>query len=156
VPGVHVGVDIADPMTSPDAAGTRVNGVKTSVPHILVVDDEALIRWSVAETLAARGMRVTQAADGASATHLLESGEETFDVVVLDLRLPDVSDLSLLASVRALSPQSRVIVMTAFGTPDVAVQAMRLGASRIVAKPFEMEEMGALVDAAILADGKGS
>ncbi len=51
-----------------------------------------------------------------------KTGGDTFDVVVLDLRLPDVNDLSLVAKVRSLSPESRLIVMTAFGTPEVAAE----------------------------------
>ena len=141
----------SSPATTTQDVGTRVACLNKNLPHVLVVDDEALIRWSVAETLSARGMTVSQAADGASATHLIETSPEPFDVVVLDLRLPDVNDLSLLEKVRGLSPRSRVIVMTAFGTPDVVRQAIALGASRVVPKPFEMQEMGALVDAAVLA-----
>jgi DNA-binding NtrC family response regulator len=117
-------------------------------PRVLVVDDEALIRWSVCESLAARGMTVSQASDGASAARSIEGAGHTFDVVVLDLRLPDVNDLSLLAKVRSLSPESRVIVMTAFGTPEMAAKAVALGASRIISKPFELDDLAALVDAA--------
>ena len=120
--------------------------------HVLVVDDEALIRWSVCESLAARGMNVSQASDAASATRLIEGGAHTFDVIVLDLRLPDVNDLSLVAKVRRLSPQSRVIVMTAFGTPEVAANVMALGASTIIGKPFELDDLAALVDANIAGD----
>jgi DNA-binding NtrC family response regulator len=129
--------------------------VNKFIPHVLVVDDEALIRWSVCESLVARGMTVSQASDGASATRLIETGGETFDVVVLDLRLPDVNDLSLVAKVRSLSPGSRLIVMTAFGTPEVAARAIALGASRIIHKPFELDDLGALVDAAANARRDG-
>jgi two-component system response regulator AtoC len=126
------------------------------VPHVLVVDDEALIRWSVCESLVARGMKVTQAADGASTVRLLEGGAGTFDVVVLDLRLPDVSDLSLVAKVRGLSPQSIVILMTAFGTPEVAIKAMALGASRILHKPFELDDLATLVEAEVISKTIGN
>jgi DNA-binding NtrC family response regulator len=136
----------------PSESGSDLEAAAGVHGHVLIVDDEALIRWSVAETLAARGMRVSQAADGAAAMRLIE--REIFDVVVLDLRLPDVNDLSLLAKVRERSPHSRVVVMTAFGTPDVVAQALGLGASRVVGKPFEMEELGAVVAAAVAADGR--
>jgi two-component system response regulator AtoC len=126
------------------------------VPRVLVVDDEALIRWSVGESLAARGMDVSQASDGASAIRVLQTAPAAFDVVVLDLRLPDVSDLSLLSSVRALSPRSHVIVMTAFGTLEVVRQAMALGASRIISKPFELDDLGALIEALLPARSAGS
>ena len=138
-------------------AGALLEGwVNTAVPHVLVVDDEALIRWSVCESLVARGMKVSQASDGASAMRMLESGAGTFDVVVLDLRLPDVNDLSLVARVRSLSPESRLIVMTAFGTPEVAAGAMALGASRILHKPFELDDLAALVEAAVISKTIGN
>lgn len=134
--------------TTDEARGWQGEWVNAGRPHVLVVDDERLIRWSVAETLTARGMKVSQASDGASAIHLIEHETEGFDVVVLDLRLPDVTDLSLLASVRALSPQSRIIVMTAFGTQEATLQAIQLGAANVLLKPFAMEALEALVDAA--------
>jgi DNA-binding NtrC family response regulator len=137
--------------TPDEARGQQGEWVKAVAPHVLVVDDERLIRWSVAETRTPRGMKVSQASDGASAMRLLESEGEDFDVVLLDLRLPDVSDLSLVAKARELAPQSRVVIMTAFGTPEVTVRAIELGVSRIIRKPFEMDDLGALVDAAVMS-----
>jgi DNA-binding NtrC family response regulator len=113
--------------------------------RILVVDDEALIRWSVSETLTSMGMEVAEALDAASAVKCL-SEHGPFDVIVLDFRLPDNDDLTLLKRVRAMSPESAVILMTAFDTPEVAEGAMRLGASTIVGKPFELREMAHLVE----------
>lgn len=95
-------------------------------------------------------MRVSQAADGASAIRSLSQQSEPFDVVVLDLRLPDVSDLSLLSKVRALSPTSRIIMMTAFGTPEIKRQAIDMGASKVISKPFELDELAALVEGATI------
>jgi two-component system response regulator PilR (NtrC family) len=109
-----------------------------------VVDDEALIRWSVTETLTSLGMEVDQAVDAASTVRCLaEHGP--FEVVVLDFRLPDNDDLTLLTRVRAMSPESAVILMTAFGTPEVTEDARRLGAT-IVGKPFELREIAHLVE----------
>lgn len=113
--------------------------------RVLVVDDEALIRWSVSETLSSMGMDVDQARDAASAVKCL-SEHGPFEVVVLDFRLPDNDDLTLLKRVRAMSPGSAVILMTAFDTPEVAEGAMRLGAATIVGKPFELREMAHLVE----------
>jgi DNA-binding NtrC family response regulator len=127
--------------------------VNKVTPRVLVVDDESLIRWSVAETLAGRRIRAIQASDGASAIRLIATESQPFEVVVLDLRLPDVSDLSLLAKVRELSPASRVIIMTAFGSADVAARAVELGAMKIVHKPFELDDLAALVEAALLSSG---
>jgi two-component system response regulator PilR (NtrC family) len=110
-----------------------------------VVDDEALIRWSVAETLSAVGMEVSQAYDGVSALRLLVDGSRPFRVIVLDFRLPDVKDLSFLARVRQITPTSAVILMTAFGTPEVSAGAVELGVFQILHKPFELIDLATLV-----------
>ena len=70
--------------------------VKKSAPTVLVVDDEALIRWSLAEMLGERGYEVTEAGDGRMAVAAIENAAEPFDVVLLDYRLPDSADLRLL------------------------------------------------------------
>ncbi len=120
--------------------------VKNSpVPHVLVVDDEALIRWSVAETLGDRGYDVVESGDAAAARSAVRDAATAFDVVLLDFRLPDSEDLTLLASLRLASPKSRIILMTAFGTPEVVRGALDLGAYRVVSKPFEMQDVANLV-----------
>jgi DNA-binding NtrC family response regulator len=113
--------------------------------RVLVVDDELLIRWSLHEALAANGWSVTEAGDAQTALKALTDGAELPDVVLLDYRLPDSDDLRLLASVLKLAPEGQVILMTAYGTPEVAEGALQLGAYRVVAKPFEVDEMAALV-----------
>jgi DNA-binding NtrC family response regulator len=111
---------------------------------VLVVDDEPLIRWSLAETLTEMGHVAVEAGDGASAIRALGEGGP-FDAVVLDYRLPDSNDLNLLATIRRLAPQAPVIMMTAFGSAEVTSGAITLGAYRVVPKPFEMHDMAALV-----------
>jgi len=110
-----------------------------------VVEDEMLIRWSVVETLTRAGCVVTEAPDGATALRLLSETADSIDVVVLDYRLPDSNDLGLLARIRQVSPRSAVLMMTAFGTPEVIEQALALGVSRVIEKPFEMHDLEALV-----------
>ena len=112
--------------------------------RILVVDDESLIRWSLVEVLADSGHVVDEAADGAAAVSLL-SDRAPFDVVLLDYRMPDSNDLHLLETIRGLSPRSAVILMTAFGTPEMIDGAMKLGAYRVVPKPFDVLDMVRLV-----------
>ncbi|HWI17664.1 MAG TPA: response regulator [Vicinamibacterales bacterium] len=112
--------------------------------HVLVVDDEPLIRWSIVESLADFGIDVEQAADAASALRMITTAALPFDVVVLDLRLPDMHDLSLLATLRQLLPGTRFILMTAFGTPDVLTEAALLGAT-VLNKPFELDTLADLV-----------
>jgi DNA-binding NtrC family response regulator len=112
--------------------------------HVLVVDDEALIRWSLAETLADAGHRVSEAADGEAALQALRT-DESFDVVLLDYHLPDSHDLTLLQSIRRLAPRAVVIMMTAFGTPEMIDEAVRLGAYQVVPKPFDVHDIEPLV-----------
>jgi two-component system NtrC family response regulator len=113
-------------------------------PHVLVVDDEPLIRWSVAESLSDRGMDVEEACDAASALRRVTTAARPFQVVVLDLRLPDMHDLSLLATLRQLLPDARLILMTAFGSPDVITEAALIGAT-VINKPFELQDLNHLV-----------
>jgi DNA-binding NtrC family response regulator len=113
--------------------------------RVLVVEDELLIRWSIAETLAHAGHVVIEAEDGATAVRALTEAVEPVDAIVLDYRLPDSNDLALLATLRRLSPGSAVILMTAFGTPEVAQGALELGAYQVLHKPFEMHDLESLL-----------
>jgi len=112
---------------------------------VLIVDDEPLIRWSLAEALGECGHQVIEGGDARAACAAVGDASQTFDVILLDYRLPDSADLALLASIRQLSPTTRVILMTAFGTPEVVRGAMDLGAFRVVSKPFEIRDMADLV-----------
>jgi DNA-binding NtrC family response regulator len=123
-------------------------------PKILVVEDEPLLRWSVAETLNGRGYQVAEAGDAASAmrslfTHARPGVDSRADVVLLDLFLPDSTDLRLLAAMHAARPDTPVILMTAYGTREVASDARRLGAFAVLDKPFDMNDLGPLVDRAL-------
>jgi DNA-binding NtrC family response regulator len=113
--------------------------------RVLVVDDESLIRWSLVETLEERGYAVVEAADGRGARLALAEGSAPFDAVLLDFRLPDSNDLTLLTALRALAPATPIIMMSAFGTPEVTERALELGAFRVINKPFALSEMAALV-----------
>jgi DNA-binding NtrC family response regulator len=111
----------------------------------LVVDDEPLMCWSLAETLAECGDIVTEAGSGAAAVRALSDTPEPVHVVLLDYQLPDVHNLSLLAAVRRLSPTSSVILMSAYASPEIAKDALAMGAARVVSKPFDMQDIPALV-----------
>ena len=119
--------------------------------QVLVVDDEALVRWSVAETLGAQGYKVTEAADAASAIRTFSNPLGETDLVLLDLRLPDSDDLCVLSAMRRLSPSTPVILMTAYATPELLHEARRHGAFSIVNKPFEMSDLALLVARALAA-----
>jgi DNA-binding NtrC family response regulator len=117
----------------------------TTPGRVLVVDDERLIRWSISEALAGEGFIVSDAPDGTAALRALSDGAAPPDVVLLDYRLPDSNDLTLLSKVIALVPRGRVILMTAYGAPDMMQAAIERGAFTVIHKPFEMQALAALV-----------
>jgi DNA-binding NtrC family response regulator len=112
---------------------------------VLIVDDEALIRWSVAESLEAAGHRVLEAGSAREALDWVEDSAAAINTVVLDLKLPDSSDLGLLRRVHELRPSCRIILMTAHGTPEVLEEALQSGASDVLNKPFDMSRIVAAV-----------
>ena len=118
---------------------------KSAPLRILVVDDEPLIRWSLTETLSDLGHLVSEAGDAESARRTLTHAGGPFDVVLLDYHLPDSHDLVLLSQIRRLAPDTAVIMMTAFATPEMSDAALRIGAYRVVHKPFEVHDMADLV-----------
>jgi DNA-binding NtrC family response regulator len=110
---------------------------------ILVVDDEKNIRFALDQALRPLGFRIVSAADGASALAQLEA--ERPAVLVLDLKLPDMDGMEVLRQTAHLYPEVRVIVITAHGSVDNAVDAMKLGAIDFLEKPFSIEEIRELV-----------
>jgi DNA-binding NtrC family response regulator len=131
------------------AAGIATGNISSIVKdsprlRVLVVDDEPLIRWSLCETLEQGGHVVVEVGDALSAVRSVSAGEP-FDVVLLDYRLPDSNDLKLLATIRTLAPAAAVIMMTAFGTPEVVTGALELGAYQVIQKPFEVHDVATLV-----------
>jgi len=104
------------------------------VSRILVVDDKELMRDSVATTLVRKGHAVT-AVNGARAA-LTKMGEKAYDAVITDLQMPDMNGLELLREIRRIDEQLPVIFMTAYGTVDTAVDAMKEGAFDYITKPF--------------------
>lgn len=115
---------------------------------ILIVDDEALIRWSIAETLEHAGYEVVEAGSASEALRKFDSSQD-IALAILDLKLPDSHDLGLLRQIRALAPNCRLILMTAFGTPDVFDDARRSGAFEVLTKPFDLRRIVALAGDAL-------
>ena len=113
--------------------------------RVLVVDDEPLICWSIAQTLNGCGDIVREARTGEEAIRALSDGDDSPDVVLLDYSLPDVDDLNLLAALHYLSPRTRIIVMSVYYTDEMATKALALGAARVVSKPIDMQDIPALV-----------
>ena len=106
---------------------------------ILVADDDAVARDLLVEVLTREGYRVRAAAGGAEALALAES--EVFDVALIDLRMPDVDGLGVLARIRALDPAPRVFILTAFAAIETAIEAIRQGAYDYLSKPFRVDEI---------------
>ena len=106
---------------------------------ILIADDERAIRESLAETLREAGYRTATACDGLEATKVLAA--RNIDVALVDYRMPEMDGLAVLAKARQVSPHTQIIVMTAFGTVDNAVEAVKLGASDYVPKPFVFDDI---------------
>ncbi len=122
---------------------------KKSATRVLVVDDEPLVRWSIAETLRAHGCDIVEAQDAHSALDMVRDSATEPDAVLLDLKLPDNDDLTLLTAVRRLLPKVPVILMTAFGTPEILDEARRLGVFTVLDKPFELDELDLLIERAL-------
>jgi DNA-binding NtrC family response regulator len=115
-------------------------------PTILVVDDEKLIRWSLDDRLTQEGYRVLQAENAAQA---LEKHGDGVDLVLLDYRLPDSDGLTVLKKLKDANPETLVILLTAFSTVDMAVEAMKAGAYHYANKPFNLDEIALLVEKAL-------
>ena len=120
--------------------GGREASQRHTVPlDILVVDDDQATRLSLVFALADAGHHVSEAGDGEEAIAL--ASERTFDVAVLDVRLPKIDGLTVFRRLRLRSPRTAVILMTAFATITDAVGALRDGAYDYVTKPFDPEEL---------------
>jgi len=111
---------------------------------ILVVDDQDMMRDSLAATLVREGHEVIAATDGAAAVTRLNGGK--FDLMITDLKMPKMTGIELLAEAKKLRPEMPVVLMTAFATVNTAVEAMKLGAYDYIQKPFDGDEIKHLVD----------
>ena len=114
--------------------------------RVLVVDDDPLMRWALTELLTEHGCAVQEAADSGSAYTAFEDTVTRPDIVFLDLHLPDSQDVTTLSSVRVRAPSAKVVLMSAFLTPEIAREARARGAFDVLAKPFDLTTVLALVD----------
>ena len=115
--------------------------------RILVADDHDALRRGIARALTEAGHDVEQAANGNAAIERLHASQ--FDVVLSDLKMGGSDGLDVLRTARSLQPATAVILMTAFGTVQTAVEALKIGAFDYVQKPFEIEEMEVKIEKAL-------
>jgi DNA-binding NtrC family response regulator len=118
-----------------------VRALSQRIPHLLIVDDEERLRRVLAMLLSNMKVKMSLAADGQEALEKLEEEENHFDLVITDLRMPRLDGMDLLAKVRERWPETPVMVITAFGSVESAVEAMKAGAIDYITKPFEEEQI---------------
>ncbi len=113
------------------------------MPRILVIDDEESVRYSFRYVFEGDGMEVLTAGTAAEGLQLLQ--EQRPDVVLLDLRLPDRSGLEVFTQIRALDPRRPVIFITAHGTTETAIEAMKEGAFDYLVKPVDLDRLSQIL-----------
>ena len=112
-------------------------------PSVLIVDGEKNVRLTLSRALEALEVETDTAANGEEALARME--ERDFDLILLDLRLPGMDGMELLETVRRTKPGTGVVVVTAYGTIELAVEAMKLGALDFIQKPVSPSEIRQLV-----------
>jgi two-component system nitrogen regulation response regulator GlnG len=117
--------------------------------RILIADDEDSLRWVLEKGLRGAGHEVTSVKDGDAALRAFEA--DAFDLVFLDVRMPGTDGLTVLAKLRERQADVLVVVMTAHGTMDTAIQAMQRGAYDYLAKPFDLDEVLLVAERALAA-----
>jgi two-component system response regulator AtoC len=117
-----------------------------SIEKILVIDDDMLVRNFLVEALRRKQIEATSVESGQKALKLLENA--AFDMVITDMRLPDLSGIEILKHIKESNPQTPVVIITAFGSVENAVEAMRLGAFNYLLKPFSADALEAIIEKA--------
>ena len=118
---------------------------------ILIVDDEPSMRIALSESLISCGYSVDTATDGQDAIRKL--GQTDYMLVITDMRMPKLGGMDVLKNVKRNAPQTKVIVITAYGTVNTAVEAMKEGAAEFIMKPFSLEDLEGVVKS-VLSSGE--
>jgi DNA-binding NtrC family response regulator len=117
------------------------------MPSILIIDDKDSMRQMLSRTLESEGYEVETAKDGEGG--LEKAKEKKYDLILADLKLPKMDGIEVLSSLKALDPEVAVIMMTAYGTIESAVEAMKQGAFDFLAKPFDTDHLNVLIKRAL-------
>lgn len=118
----------------------------SAIPKILLVDDELRFRSTTSKLLAARGLTVVTAGSGPEALERMRSN--SFDVVILDVRMPEMGGVAVLAELKKLAPDVEVIIMTGYASVDTAKEIMKLGAYDFMLKPCAIDDLVEKIEAA--------
>jgi two-component system, NtrC family, response regulator AtoC len=110
---------------------------------ILIADDEKNMRWILSKNLKEEGFDIIEAADGEEAFNLFMDKEP--DMILLDYKMPVIDGMEVLKRIRTINDSIPVIMITAHGSTDAAVEAMKLGAADYLSKPFDMEELKLII-----------
>ena len=107
--------------------------------RVLVVDDEEALRYLLSTELAAEGYEVDTAGDGDEAIEIIK--KKDYDVVLLDIKMPRVDGFEVLKFIKQNKPEIKVIMLTAYADVKNAIEALKLGASDFVSKPYDLEDI---------------
>jgi DNA-binding NtrC family response regulator len=110
-----------------------------SQPRVLIVDDEERFRTTMCKLLSVKGLYASTAGSGQEA--LEKIAQETFDVLILDIRMPDMGGLEVLSEVKKIDPSVEVIIMTGYASVDTAREIMKFGAYDYLLKPYDTDQL---------------
>lgn len=117
------------------------NYTQIAMLNIFVVDDERIVRVTIADDLKDAGFNVREFSSATSALQYLRETDSNIDIIITDLKMPGMDGLEFLAKIKKINPEILVLLMTAHGSIQTAVEAMKLGAYDYLAKPFSIDEL---------------
>jgi DNA-binding NtrC family response regulator len=120
--------------------------IMASTPRILIVDDEVRFRTTLGKLLATNSLEVKTTASGKEA--LAELRQNAYDVILLDVKMPEMDGVEVLAEIKKIAPLVEVIILSGHASVDIAVEIMRLGGYEYLLKPCPMDELMAKIEAA--------
>jgi DNA-binding NtrC family response regulator len=124
-----------------------------SIPRVLIIDDDDLVRTLLFDFLNTRGYEVTVASSGIEGLEKLK--HSLFDIVITDLKMPEMDGLTLTKKIKEMKREIEIIVVTGYGTTDAEVEAMQSGVSGFLRKPFRLEDILGMLEK-VQAKRKGS